>query len=557
MRGRINLVLIILIIFGAAIISRLFYLQVIQYKFYQAQALGQQTVFQELQGPRGEIFFKNNGESLAVDNDKWLVYADPSKVKDKAQTASVISKITGDKADQIQLKMAKQDTSYVVIKNNLPEDTASKIKNLNLPGIGLENNPGRYYPQETMASQVAGFLGGDGVGQYGLEGYYEDVLKGKSSFTDEPTTFALFNSQGLEPANLSGSDLYLTIDYSIQFEAESLLKQAKAELDMDSGQIIVLDPATGKIAAMANYPNFNPNQYSKEKNIAIFQNSAVQKLFECGSVFKPFIMAMGLNEGKITPDTTYVDEGFVKVGIEKITNFNKNKKYGRQTMTQVLEKSLNTGAVFVEQKIPHSTFLQYFDGFGFGEQTGIDLQGEVLSKNNNLRKGQNINFATASFGQGVVLTPIQLIRGFAAIANEGRLVKPHVVEKIVDPQKNETPIEQKTSEPILSQGTISQLTAMLISSVANGVAKGAQVKGYYVAGKTGTAQVPYENKQGYYPNKTVQSFVGFAPALNPKFVILVKLDNPKGPSSSETAAPIFSKLAQYILNYWQIPPDHN
>jgi len=557
MRARINLILILLIIFGAAIISRLFYLQIIQYKFYQAQALGQQTVFEEVQGARGEIFFKDNQKSLAVDSDKWLIYANPKEIKDKTSTSSAISKIIGDPAAQIQSKLNKEDSSYSVIKDNLSDDTAEKIKSLDLSGIGLQDKPARYYPQGSLASQVVGFMGGDGAGQYGLEGYYEDTLKGKQSFTDTPKTFALFDSQGLEPENLAGSDLYLTIDYNIQFEAESLLKEAKDKFEIDSGQIIVMDPNNGKIAAMANYPDFDPNEYSKEKDISVFQNSAVQKLFECGSVFKPFTMAMGLNEGKITPDTTYIDKGYVKFGSQTIMNFDKTKKYGRQTMTQVLEKSLNTGAIFVEQKIPHDTFLDYFDEFGFGERTGIDLQGEVSSQNNNLRNGRDVNFATASFGQGVALTPIQLIRGFAALANGGRLVKPYVVGKIVDPQKNETVPQPKIGNPILSQQTLSQLTTMLISTVSDGVAKLAGVKGYYVAGKTGTAQVAYEDKAGYYPDKTIHSFIGFAPALNPKFIILIKLDNPKGSSSGETAAPIFSKLAQYILNYWQIPPDHN
>lgn len=552
---RINLIFVILVIFAAAIISRLFYLQIINHKFYQAQALGQQTVFEEVEGARGEVFFKDNAKSLAVNNDKCLVYVVPQEIEDKKETADVLSEIIKDPSSQILSKIEEGD-SYTIIKNKLTDQELNEIKNLKLKGVYLDRLPGRYYPQEGIAGSVIGFLGGDGTGQYGIEGYYEEILKGEKSFKEEPRTLILFNPQKLELTNLDGSDLYLTIDYNIQFEAESLLKEAKEKFSIDSGQIMVLEPDTGKVIAMADYPSFNPNQYSKEKDISIFQNSAVQKIFEPGSVLKPITMAIALNEGKITPDTTYKDEGFVKVGVETIYNFDKSKKYGIQTMTQVLEKSLNTGAVFVSRLIAPSTFIKYLDDFGFGEKTGVDLQGEVYSRNENLRNGREINFATASFGQGIEITPIQLARAFCAIANGGKLIKPYVVEKIVNAQREETGIKPKVTKEVINQQTVSQLTTMLISAVENGVAKKAKVPGYYIAGKTGTAQVPYEDKRGYYPDKTIHSFVGFGPALNPRFVILVKLDNPKGKSSSETAASTFAELAQYVVNYWQIPPDH-
>jgi len=563
---RVNLIFAILIIFGAAIISRLFFLQIINHKFYQAQALGQQTVFEEVEGARGEIFFKDNTKSLAVNNDKWLLYVTPQEIENKEEAAEILSKIIKEQKDQILSKIEEGD-SYTVIKNKLTDEEFNEIKNLvnstelqrgdsKLKGIYLDRLPGRYYPQEKIAASVVGFVGGEGIGQYGLEGYYEEILKGKKSFKEEPRNLILFDPEKLEPTSLDGSDLYLTIDYSIQFEAESLLKEAKEKFGIDSGQIIVIEPTTGRIMAMADYPSFNPNQYSKEKDISIFQNSSVQKIFEPGSVMKPITMAIALNQGKITPDTTYKDEGFVKVGVETIYNFNKTKKYGIQTMTQVLEKSLNTGAVFVSRLIEPSIYIKYLDDFGLGEKTGIDLQGEVYSRNENLRNGKEINFATASFGQGIEMTPIQLVDAFCVIANGGKLVKPYFVEKVVNAQREETEINPKIIKEVINQQTVSQLTSMLISAVENGFAKQAKVPGYYVAGKTGTAQVPYEDRKGYYPNKTIHSFVGFAPALNPKFVILVKLDNPKGKSSAETAALTFSKLAQYILNYLQIPPDH-
>jgi cell division protein FtsI (penicillin-binding protein 3)/stage V sporulation protein D (sporulation-specific penicillin-binding protein) len=279
---------------------------------------------------------------------------------------------------------------------------------------------------------------------------------------------------------------------------------------------------------------------------------------------KPFTMAAALNEGKIAPDTTYVDTGVVKIGPNTVHNF-ANEKYGTQTMTQVLESSINTGAVFAEQKLDHKTFLDYLDRFGFDEKTGIDLQGEVYSHNTLLRNGPDFNFATAAFGQGIELTPLQVARGFCAIANGGKLVKPYIVEKIGVPRgalgvegADEIYTKQEISSPIISQQTDSQLNIMLINVVDKGFNGVAKIPGYYLAGKTGTAQVPLKNGKGYEAdNITIQSFVGYGPAFNPQFLIMVKLDSPKVPKSALSAVPVFKELAQYIINYWKIPPDYD
>jgi len=225
-------------------------------------------------------------------------------------------------------------------------------------------------------------------------------------------------------------------------------------------------------------------------------------------------------------------------------------------MTQVLENSINTGAVFAGQQVDHKTFFDYLDKFGFISKTGVDIQGEAYSSNSSLKNGPDMNYATASFGQGVELTPMQIARGFCALANGGKLVKPYIVEKIVQGQ-DEVYTRPEISQPILSQQTTSQLNSMLVSVVDNGFNSVAKIPGYYLAGKTGTAQVPLKNGRGYEPDKTIQSFVGYGPAFNPQFLILVKLDNPKVSKSALSAVPIFKQLAQYIINYWQIPPDYD
>lgn len=561
---RLNLLLILIVFFGAGCIARLFYLQILNHKLYQAQSLGQQSGFQEVYGSRGQIFFANSQESkggsgsgetksLAIDKDSFVISAIPNEIKDIEIFAKTLAENIGGTKEAILSRLEGQ-TSYIVIKKGLAQEDIDKIKSLNLEGLYWERTPARYYPQENLAAQVVGFLGGEGTGQYGLEGYYDEDLKGKSGIKEQKRGLdMIFSQDGRD--TLNGADLYLTIDYNIQFEAESLLKEVKKSLDIASGQIIVIKPDSGRVLALANYPSFDPNQFSKEKDLEIFQNSAVQKLFEPGSVMKPFTMAVGINEGKVTPDSTFTDSGYVKIGKETIYNFAR-EKYGKQTMTGVLEKSINTGAVFVEQKIPHITFLNYMDNLGFFRKTDVDLQGEVYSQNDLLKNGPDVEYATAAFGQGIEITPMQLIRGFSVFANKGKLVKPYVVEKIVK-DKNEAYAKTPPQEQVISEITASEVTAMMTSVVERGFGSGAKIPGYYLAGKTGTAEVPLKSGKGYELNKTIQSFIGFGPALNPKFLILVKLDDPKVPKSSLSAVPVFKKLAQYIINYWQIPPDYD
>lgn len=546
---RINAVLIFIFIFGAAILSRLFFVQILERKLFEAQALGQQVGFSNITGTRGQILCSALGgetKSLAINKESWTISANPNEIADKTIFAKTLSPEIGQTKEQIISELASGN-SYIVLAKNLSGDSLNKIKALNLKGLSWQNIPDRFYPQGELASQVLGFLGGEGAGQYGVEGFYDDILQGKSGVKEERSGLdSIFSNDS--QVSLDGSDIYLTLDYNIQFQAEALLKKEQAKDGIDAGQIIVMNPNTGKILALANFPNFDPNNYSKEKNLEIFQNSAVQKLFEPGSIMKPFTMASALNEGKITPDTTYVDTGVVTIGPDTIHNF-ANEKYGKQTMTQVLESSINTGAVFAEQQIPHETFFNYLDKFGFFEKTGVDLQGEVYSRNENLKNGPDFNFATASFGQGIELTPLQIARGFCAIANGGKLVKPFIVQRAGVPE---------ISEPIVSQQTISQLTSMLINVVDKGFNGVAKIPGYYLAGKTGTAQIPLKNGRGYEPdNNTIQSFVGYGPAFNPQFLILVKLDNPKVPKSSLSAVPVFKELAQYIINYYKIPPDYD
>lgn len=548
---------------AAIIIGRLFYVQVINGKFYQSQALGQQMGFTEIIGERGEVFFESSKDSrgaiglgdtksLAINKESWIISAVPKNIKDMDYFAQLVGEPLSMTKKDILAKVVTS-SSYVVLKKGVTTQVVEVLKKLKLEGLSFEKSTDRYYPQEKLASQVIGFLGGENEGQYGLEGHYNDILKGKAGIKEEKRGFDLIYSP-VGQEGLNGSDVYVTIDYNIQFQAEALLKEAKKNIDIDSGQIIVLKPDSGRILAMANFPQFDPNTYGKERDFGIFQNSAVQKVFEPGSVFKPFTMAMGLQEGKITPDATFTDTGSIKIGPDTLYNFDR-EKYGLQTMSGILEKSINTGAVYVEQKIPHTTFFDYLNRLGFNDKTEVDLQGEVSSSNARLKSGSEFDYATSSFGQGIEMTPLQLVKAFCIFANGGRIPKPYVAQKITYNQ-NQNITKPQLSEQIISEKTAFEVTKMLMNVVDKGFGSSAKIKGYYLAGKTGTAEVPITNGKGYYADRTIQSFIGFGPALKPEFLVLVKLDNPKVPKSSLSAAPIFKKMAQYIINYWQIPPDY-
>ena len=538
---RINLILVFVFLFGVLLLGRLFFIQVLHGDFYKALAQGLFNLDNETTGERGEIFFKN-GEPLAINMEWPLVFASPSEVKEKEETAERLATILAIEKPLL-LEKLKKDNLYEVLKKRLSEEEVQKIKELNLAGIYLGIERGRYYPQETLASQLVGFLDANNKGRYGLEEYYDEILQANRK--------------------TRGSDLILTIDLPIQFMAEKLLAEAKENLNIEAGEIIVLNPSSGELIALANFPSFDPNQYSKITDFDIFQNAATKKIFEPGSVFKPITFAAALEEEKITPQTTYIDEGQVKIdGWPKPLYNYDNRIYGEQTMTNVLEKSINTGAVFVEKLLPHHIFLDYIEKFGIFEATGVDLQ-ETIPENKEFhegeKQGREINFATASFGQGIEMTPIQLIRAYSAIPNGGKIIKPYIVKEI---RTKESTIETKPEiedNSVISSKTASQLTAMLISVVENGFAKSAKIPGYYIAGKTGTSQISFSalglDKKGY-SEKTWQSFLGFAPAFNPQFLILIKLDNPQTKTAEYSAVPIFHTLAKYIIDYYQIPPDY-
>jgi len=559
---RPNLILILIFILGGVVLFRLFNLQISEGSKYKALAMGQQNNVLDIEGRRGDVYF-SNGESLALTERDPLVFVSPEEVENKDTASQKLSEILKIDKGEILQKLNKKGSYYQVIQRSVSKEVAEQIKGLNMKGVEVdEKKESRYYPNNRLASQIVGFINEDKQGQYGIEEYYNGILSGKKSATtvDRNPWGFIFSPE--DTSSLNGKSLTLTIDYNIQFMAEKYLAEGVEEYGAEGGNIIVMNPNTGEILAMAQNPGFDPNNYKKEK-FELLSNSATQKIFEPGSIFKPITMSIGVNEKLVTPDTTFTDSGCVNYGKYDVCNY-ADKAWGTVTMTEVLRRSINTGVMYVEKKIGHKKFLDYLEKFGFFDKTGIDLANESLTENKTLKKAYDdkieVAFANASFGQGIGITPLHIVSAFSCLANGGNLMKPYIVKEVIVGNKKEE-IKPQIVRKVISEETSNDLRKMLVQVVEGGYGHLAKVPGYWIGGKTGTSQVTYAslgiNKAGY-SDHTWQTFMGFAPAYNPKFIALVKLDNPTKTKTSEySAVPIFHNLAKYIFDYWQIPPDYD
>ncbi len=545
---RFKIIFFLILFFSLTLVFRLYFLQVKKSQYYQALAQGQHKILKRETGERGKIYFRG-GEILATNKKEKFLYICPKEIKEKEKIAKLLSEVLNLPLKEMKKKVFEENC-FQLIKNRVSEKEFLALKDLK--GVYFGQKDFRFYPQKEIACHIVGFVNAQGKGQYGIEGYYDNILRGKEVLKEKLLTPWKYLAVFAQKESKKGKDIFLTIDYNIQFQAEKLLREAKEKLKITEGQIIVSDPNTGEILAMASFPSFDPNrffEYAQEEKWEIFKNPNIQELYEPGSVLKPIVMAGALNEGKITSQMTFFDKGFVKIEGKIIRNW-QNKIWGESSMSKILEKSINTGAVFVEQKLGERLFLEYLKRFGFFEKTGIDLEGEVFSENEQLMTLKKINLATASFGQGIVITPIQLVRAYGAIANGGKLIKPRITKGEIEIQ----------NPRVISETVAKELTKMLVNVVEKGYGKRAKIPGYFIAGKTGTAQIPWPAlgiKKAGYSDKTIHSFLGFFPAYDPKFLIYVKLNEPKGVIGSGLSATlIFKKLAKYIIAYKEIPPDY-
>jgi len=531
---RINILFAFFLLLAALLLYRFADLQIIE---GAKDSRGDASLFENSEWRRAEIFLQDHsGETtpLAVNKDFFTVYVEPARIKNKEDAAKSLSEILQIPYEKVLERASKENDPYEIIAKKISDQAAGKIKALKLSGVGVQSEKGRYHPHGRMASHVSGFLGMRGeerVGQYGLEGFYDGAL-----------------------ASDKVEKILLSLDQNAQFKIEELLAKAVDQWKAERGSVIIMEPKTGRILGMASFPDFDPNNYASVEDISVFNNLSISGQFELGSVFKPITMAIGLDNGAVTPKTTYEDQGFVAVDDRIIRNWDR-KPHGKSNMTDVLKNSLNAGIVFVQQKIPKEVFSSYIKNFGFGDKLGVDLAGEVSGNVSNLKdgKGRNVDFANISFGQGISVTPLQMLTAISAIGNDGALVRPRLADKIFFTDGSVDEIKTEVKRSVISEKTSETLTKMLVETMENH-SKIRNVK-YFIAGKTGTAEIPDRSENGYSEDM-IHSVVGYAPAYNPRFAVLVKIDRPQGVEfATYSVIPVFYEIMNYLLTYYEVPPD--
>lgn len=567
---RIKLLKFLFLIFLFFIIIRLFYWQVFCFDDLSARAEQQHLVTLNLSAPRGEIL-SSDGSILVSNKPTYSLFGLPKIVKNKNETSKALAKMIAfynhqnEKIDPQEiidikndiLKKLSSDLNWVLLAKTLDYSTREEIEKLEIKGIGFEEQSERFYPESSSSAHLLGFVGSDSLGRalgyFGIEGFYDRQLKGVGGILTEEKDAGgqpILTGKFIQKESKKGSTLVLNIDRVMQYMVEKKLKAGMEKYGAKNGSVVVMEPKTGAILAMASFPSYDPGNFTKFPK-EYFRNPIVADAYEPGSTFKVLVMAAGINENVIKKETKCdICTGPVQASNYLIKTWN-NKYYPETKMADVIIHSDNTGMVFVGRKLGRDKFYQYLENFGFGSLTGVDLQDETTPEIRTRNEWREIDLATASFGQGIAVTPLQMIRAVSVIANGGYLMEPHVV-KLIDDGNKVLEIKPKIINRVVSTESAKIVSEMMVEAVEKGEAKVYAPKGYKIAGKTGTAQIPVAGH--YDPTKTIASFVGFAPADNPKFVMLVKYQEPSSSIfGADTAAPTFFEIAKELFVYYNLP----
>jgi cell division protein FtsI (penicillin-binding protein 3) len=576
---RVRFIRIFVLLFFGLVIARLFYWQVLQSDRMKAEAQSQYSSVSTTTASRGKIFTAD-GYPLVTNQDVYTIFADPKTLDAPASaiaaqlTPFMMQTLDGEDAAQAATDEARRnviqlgwtttllskltaDANWVALKRKVPRDVKDHIAALNIQGLGFERDEERYYPEASMAAQLLGFVGNDNNGNpqgyFGIEGMFDRELRGKEGVLKQekdaagiPIALGAFDS--IEPQD--GRDIVLTIHRDLQFMLEQQLQAGMAKYGSKTAEGVIMDPHTGAILAMASFPQYDPSAFY-QYDPQLYKNPIVNDVYEPGSTFKILTVSAGIDSGAITPDTQCdACSGPAQISGYSIKTWN-DKYFPNSSITEGLIHSDNTVMIYAAQKMGKDTFVNYIHNFGLGQKTGIDLQDEALPP---LRDDwKDIDVATTSFGQGIAVTGIQMMRIAQVIANGGVMMRPMLVQSVK--QGDQTiAVQPKEEGRVITQQTASEVTQMMVESATYGDAKWALPKGYEIAGKTGTAQVPVSGH--YDATKTVASFIGFAPASDPKFVMLIKLREPSTSQwGSETAAPLWFSIAKELFMRMGIPPD--
>lgn len=563
-KTRVRIVYFLIFIFTIVIGTRLFFIQIVKGDYYDNEASKQYNASSYEDFDRGSIYFTDKSEeriSAAIVKNGYKAEINTRFLTNLEETYNKLSEIITVDKDFFMSKALKKNDPSEILARHLDEETALKIKNLKIAGLNAYPESWRYYPLENLASHVLGFVGYKDdklVGRYGLELYYEQMLKRDNS-DSKLNSFAelFFDLKNLIIGEMTRGDIILTIEPNVQSMLEKDLGKTKEKYSAQSVGGIIISPKTGEIVAMAAKPDFNPNQYAQTKDFSVFMNPLVESVIEMGSIMKPLTLAASMDNGSITASTTYTDKGFLVFGTSRIENYD-GKARGLADMQKVLNESLNTGAVFAMQKMGKEKFKDYMLGYGFNEKTGIELPQEAKSNIGNIiEKNRDIEYATASFGQGIAVTPIAMVTALSSLANGGLVMKPRVVK-----EENVKGLKNRVTEPqevrrVLKEETAENMTRMLVNVVDNALVGGTyKMEHYSVAAKTGTAQLVEAGKKTYTEGEFVHTFFGYAPAFDPKFLTFLFIIKPQGAKyASNTLTEPFMDITKFLLNYYEIPPD--
>ena len=558
---RIEYTVRVLLCIAVVLVGRLFFLQIIDKSDLQAKNLSQVQVDRKLQSPRGTIYDRN-GRPLAMSVVTKSLYADPKMIKQSpSEVAELIAPyVTMSKEDIV--KSLQEDTAFVWIDRMMePEKSkavAQLIEDKNLEGLNFVEESKRYYPNGNLAAQVLGFVGTDDKGLDGLEMVLDDELKGgiqKELVATDRKGNAIFGSVLSKYLPDKGKSVTLTIDASIQFIAERALDKAMEDTGAKHASVIVMDPKTGEILAMANRPTYDPNHYSQGSE-EDFKNIAVTNLYEPGSTFKPIIASAALAAGKWKLDTVYNDKGAFAANGHIIRNWN-GEGYGPVRLLDILKYSINTGMAEIGTLTGADILSKYIRDYGFGSETGIELPGEGAGILYNPEDMSKLDVATMSIGQGIAVTPLQMVRAFGALSNGGAMMKPHIIKSYSNSQGDVTSTTETSvvGQPVPAE-TAKTIVDILEKEVSEGGGTKAMVEGYHFGGKTGTAQKLDTKHGGYLDGQYIASFIGFGPVEDPKFVVLVVIDDPQKGSyyGSQIVAPVFKDIVSQLVRYYQMSP---
>lgn len=565
---RLRIIAVFFLAVALWIVAHLFSLQVLEHEYYSLFAFNTHEIYKKIHPERGMVYFQDSRNHslypVAMNRPYYLVYASPKDIEqqDVKKISEMLIKFLNitdnDKKEQLYKRLKKHDSWYQVVEKKVDKEIADKITQANLPGIHISAQEYRYYPEERLGSTILGFCSrdeeGNSVGKYGVEGFLNKELTGKIGYIAGEKggsgSWITFSGRKIVPAE-NGADIVLTIDRTLQYQACERLARAMKEYSAKSASLVLMNPQTGAILAMCSLPDFDSNKYNEVKSLEYFNNTTIFNAYEPGSVFKPITMAIGLDLKLVNPQTTFTDPCKREYKNVPRPIYNAlNKCYGVQTMTQVLEKSINTGIIWVVEKIGLDRFTSYVEKFGFGKKTGVDLSPEVSGTISSLYKKLPVNSAYASFGQGISVTPLQLAVSYSALAHEGKLPRPYIVDEV----RYENGATKKTDPYIVGQVISPQaaelVTGMLVSTVKNTYSKTVALPNQYVAAKTGTAQISVGGR--YDATKTNHTLVGFAPADNAQFVLVVKFEEPNEEWAESTAGPVFRDVMKYALDYYAV-----